>query len=226
MNSRARNRLIAISVVLATVLAAFLVFAYFTGSSLSLTVDRLYDSPQYIGEDIQISGTVVAGSWDRQTTPMTFRVFDSDSDSEAEIKIIYNGLPPSNFGDGTEAIITGRVEAENTVVSSQMITVCPSRYETNVDTLAVSELFVEDSDFDMVNIPVRISARVVEGSIAPPGSPIRLVVHDIEDPSIELPVMYTKGLADTVEGGTPLVLTGHLTETGAFDAAEIAHISE
>ncbi|MCL2680392.1 MAG: cytochrome c maturation protein CcmE [Coriobacteriia bacterium] len=222
MNSRARNRLIAISVVLAIVAASALIFFLYTGSALSITVDKLYDSPEYIGESVQIRGTVVAGSWDRQTNPMTFRIFDDSSDSNAEITIIYSGLTPANFGDGTEAIITGRVEANNVVVSGEMTTVCPSRYETNVDTLAVSELF--DGDSDMTDIPVRVSARVVAGSITPPGSTIRLVVHDIADPSIEMSVRYSKGIPDTIDDGVPVILTGKLTANGVFDASDIANI--
>jgi len=226
MNKRARNRLIAISVVSVVVIVAAAVFWFIPNASLSLTVDDLYDSPEYIGETVQLAGTVVAGSWDRQSSPMTFKVFDDDTDSTAEINIVFNGLPPSNFGDGTEAIITGRVESGNTIVSNQMVTVCPSRYETSVDTLAVSDLFDRYSDMDMTGIPVRVSARVVEGSITAPGSSIRLTVHDVADPSIEMPVMYTKGIPDSITGGTPIVLTGHMTESGAFDAADIANISD
>jgi len=219
--------LIGISAVLSIVVIAAVVFFFFNGTSLSLDVDRLYDSAdRYVGETVQLSGTVVAGSWDRQSEPMTFRVFNEDSDSAAEITTIFEGVPPPNFGDGTGVIITGVVGADRTITSGQMLTVCPSRYETDDNTLPVAGLFDMDSDMDMTGIPVRISARVVNGSITPPGEDIRLTVHDIEDPSIELPVKFSGGLAETVEDGTPVVLTGHLDEDGNFAADVVANIAD
>ena len=225
MNSRVRNRLIGISAVLSIVAVAGLVFFFFNGTSLSMSVDRLYNSPQeYVGETIRIRGTVVSGSWDRETNPMTFRIFDDASDSEAEVTIVYEGLPPANFGDGTIAIIDGRVEGENLVVSHHMTTVCPSRYETSDDALPVADLF--DRYTNMVGIPVRVSARVVDGSITPPGTEIRFTVHDIVDESIEMPIIYSGGLADSIVDGTPVVLTGQLNEDGAFEAEIVAHIAD
>ena len=225
MNNRVRNRLIGISAVLGIVAIAGLVFFFFNGTSLNLTVDRLYNSSQeYVGETIRIRGTVVSGSWDRQTNPMTFRIFDDTSDTEAEVLIVYEGLPPANFGDGTIAIIDGRVEEENIIVSHHMTTVCPSRYETSDDALPVYALF--DGEMNMVGIPVRVSARVVDGSITPPGTEVRFVVHDIVDENIEMPIIFSGGLADTIEDGTPVVLTGQLNEDGAFEAEVVAHIAD
>jgi cytochrome c-type biogenesis protein CcmE len=226
-SSRARNRLIGISSVLVIVVLATVVFFFFNGTSVSLTVDRLYDNySSYVGETVQLSGTVVAGSWDRQSNPMVFSIFDEESNSTAEITTIFEGFPPANFGDGTGVIITGVVQEDNTIVSSQMLTVCPSRYETNDNTLPVYALFSMDDDMDMTDIPVRISARVVNGSITPPGEEIRFVVHDVEDPSIELPVKFSGGLAETVTDGTPVVLTGHLDADGAFNAEIVANIAD
>ena len=226
MNTRARNRLIGVSVILVILVVAGFVFVINNGASLSLTVDKLHNSPQYIGETIRISGTVVAGSWDRQENPMTFRIFDEDSDSGTEVTVIFDGHPPANFGDGTGVIIDGIVDSENTIKTTRMATVCPSRYETSDNTLPVAALFDESSDMDMAGIPVRVSARVVNGSIAPPGSEIRLVVHDIEDPSIEMPVIFAGGLADTIEDGTPVVLTGNLNADDVFEATIVANIAD
>ncbi|MCL2438058.1 MAG: cytochrome c maturation protein CcmE [Coriobacteriia bacterium] len=226
-SSRARNRLIGISAVLSIVVVAAVVFFFFNGTSLSLTVDRLYESSdRYVGETVQLSGTVVAGSWDRQSNPMVFKVFDEESGSEAEVTAVFEGVPPANFGDGTGVIITGVIEEDKTIVSSQMLTVCPSRYETNDNTLPVYALFDMDEGMDMTGIPVRVSARVVDGSITPPGEEIRLTVHDIENPSIQIPVKFSGGLADTVTDGTPVVLTGHLDEDGNFIAEIVANIAD
>jgi len=224
MNSRVRNRLIGISAVLVIVAIAGVAFMFFNGTSLSLSVERLYNSPQYIGETVQLSGTVVAGSWDRQSNPMTFRVFNEDSDSDAEITAVFNGVPPANFGDGTGVIITGDITEENKIVSSQMVTVCPSRYETSDNAIPVADLF--NSEMNMTGIPVRVSARVVDGSIAEPGADIRLVVHDIENTGIELPVAFSGGLADSVMDGVPVVLTGTMNEDGVFEASVVANIAD
>ena len=225
MNSRARNRLIGISAVLGIVVVSGLVFLFFNGTSLSLDVDRLYTSGnRYVGETVQLSGTVVAGSWDRQSNPMQFKVFNEDSGTDAEISVVYLGAPPANFGDGTGTIITGVVEGDNTIVSERMVTVCPSRYDTSDNAVSVADLF--DGDMDMTDIPVRVSARVVNDSITPPGTEVRLVVHDIENPSVELPVIYSGGLANSVSDGVAVVLTGHLNAEGAFEAEIVANIAD
>jgi len=227
MNARARTRVIGLSAVLVILAVAALVFFLFNGSSLSLTVDRLYNSEnRYVGETIQLSGTVASGSWDRTANPMVFKAFDEESDSGHEVTVIFEGVPPANFGDGTGIIVTGMVEEGHVIRSSQMVTVCPSRYETSDNTLPVYALFDMESELDMSGIPVRVSARVVNGSITPPGEDIRLTVHDIENPTIEMPVRFSGGLADTVQDGTPVVLTGHLNEDGTFDAEVVANIAD
>jgi len=198
----------------------------FQSASLSLDVDRLYNNDGYIGETIQISGSVVAGSWDRESNPMRFRIFNEESDSNAEIEVVFSGLPPANFGDGTQAIITGLVEDTNLVTSTQMVTVCPSRYETDEDTLPVFALFDEDSTLDMVGVPVRVSARVVPGSITPPGTDIRFHVMDIEYSEVTMPVMFSGGLADSIVDETPVVIMGILGEDGVFTAETVAHIAD
>jgi len=227
MNARARTRVIGLSAVLAILAVAAVVFFLFNGSSLSLTVDRLYNSEnRYVGETIQLSGAVASGSWDRTANPMVFNAFDEESDSGNEITVIFEGVPPANFGDGTGVIVTGVVEEGHVIRSSQMVTVCPSRYETSDNTLPVYALFDMESEMDMTGIPVRVSARVVDGTIGLPTDAIRLVVHDIEDPTVELPVYGTFGLADTITDGTPVVLTGHLNDDGTFEAEVVANIAD
>jgi len=217
--------MIGISAVLVIIAVALLAFFYFNGAAQSMDVDRLYNSgDKYVGDTIQLQGTVVSGSWDRQSNPMVFSVFNEDTDSNAEVAVVFNGVPPANFGDGTGAIITGVVQPDNSIVSNQMVTVCPSRYETSDNAISVYALLDPSSEMDMVDIPVRVSARVVAGSIAAPGEHIRLVVNDIEDPSIELPVVFTGGLADSVTDGTAVVLTGHLNADGTFEAEVVANI--
>ncbi|MDR1776014.1 MAG: cytochrome c maturation protein CcmE [Actinomycetes bacterium] len=222
MNNRARNRLIGIAVILVVVIAAALVF-FSKGSAYNLTIAQVIGDTENNGKRVKVSGTVVDGSWDKKTNPMTFMIAETGDDSEnpPELTVVYTGALPATFGDGVEAIVTGEYDADTkTVTSGEMITKCPSKYESSDDAYQVTQL-KERADA-MVNVPVRVAGVVKDGSVVPPGGAVRFVILNAEGATDELNVSFDGALSDDVKDGAHVVLTGELDQNGAFYATEVA----
>jgi len=222
MNSRARNRLIGISAILIIVIAAALIYFYNDpGTARNLTVADIYGNDEFIGKTVKVSGTVISGSWDKNTNPMTFMIADpGDDGSGPQITVIYTGMMPSTFGDGVEAIITGILEEGNVIKTNNMITKCPSKYATSDDSYQVSEL--KSRQEEMINIPTRVTGIIKDGSIVAPGGAVRFVLVDVSDPNSEMNIRWDGGIPDDIKDGSRVVITGELDENFAFVATEVA----
>ncbi|MCL2491836.1 MAG: cytochrome c maturation protein CcmE [Coriobacteriia bacterium] len=223
MNKRARNRLIGISVII--VLGVIALFATLSAntSSYNMTVAEAAQA-ENVGKRVKVSGIVVNGSWDRRTNPMRFEIRDEDDTdgTGAVITVVYAGATvPSTFGDGVTAIVTGEMEDDATIRSSEMITKCPSKYESATDAYKVLQL-KERADA-MIGVPVRVAGFVKDGKVNPPGSAVRFILVDEQGSPAELNVTFEDALPDEVEStDTKLVLTGEMNSNGAFDAVSVA----
>jgi cytochrome c-type biogenesis protein CcmE len=223
MNKRARNRLIGIAIII--VLGIIALFATLTtnNASFNMTVAEAADA-QNVGERVKVSGVVVNGSWDRRTNPMRFDIRDEDDidGTGPTITVVYSGATvPSTFGDGVTAIVTGVMEEGAVIKSSEMITKCPSKYETSTDAYTVTQL--KERAEAMVGVPVKVAGLVRDGKINPPGSAVRFILVDEQGAPVELNVAFEGALADEVESATTrVVLTGEMNSNGAFDAVSVA----
>lgn len=130
MNKRARNRLVVVTLVLIGVMAGILVFQGQTGTVYSRTVLELLSNPELDGQRVKVSGTVVDGSWDGINNPMKFLIRDTESETSETVLVSYSGAIPSTFGDGIEVLVTGEYR-NGTITTEEMITKCPSKYESS-----------------------------------------------------------------------------------------------
>lgn len=222
MNKRARNRLIGITAII--VIAVVAIFA--TMSSRNVTAYNMTvadaSKPDNVGKRIKVGGVVVNGSWDKKSNPMTFKIRDED-DKDAtgeEITVIYSGAVPSTFGDGVTAIVTGEIDGNNVIQAGEMITKCPSKYESAAGAYQVIQL--KKSAETMVGIPVKVGGVVKAGTILPPGGAVRFVILNEAGSTEELSVAYEGALPDGMVDGSKVVLTGELDETSAFNATNVA----
>jgi len=223
MKKRVRNQIVGITVLLVlAIVAVFATVGLRGGSAVNMTVEELVANSDNVGERVKVSGAVVPGSWDKKTDPMTFEIrdeFDSTG-SGPIIRVVYSGAVPSTFGDGVTAILTGEWNEDGTIYAGEMITKCPSKYESATGAYEV-EQYLETSD-QMVGITVRVAGTVKAGSIVPPGGAVRFIVVDKSNPSVELNVFWEGALPDGMTDGSNVVLTGALHDTGAFDATNVA----
>ena len=72
---------------------------------------------------------------------------------------------PLTFGDGVVAIVTGKLAADGTVNATDMITKCPSKYESATGATPIADLMGKGQS--MEGKPVRVTAYVKPGSITP-----------------------------------------------------------
>jgi cytochrome c-type biogenesis protein CcmE len=223
MNKRARNRLIGISAIIVLGIIALLAGLSAGNSSYNMTVEEAGKS-ENVGKRVKVSGVVVSGSWDKRTNPMRFEIRGED-DSQGTgptLTVVYSGpTVPSTFGDGVTAIVTGDMEDGGVIKSSEMITKCPSKYESADEAYTVAQL--KERAEAMIDIPVKVAGYVKDGKINPAGSAVRFILVDEQGAPIELNITFDGALSDEVNfPDTKVVLTGEMNNMGAFVAVEVA----
>lgn len=217
MNKRARNRLVGVTVIILAVAGAILFGARGEGA-YSRTVSDVAGKTDLAGERVRVSGTVVDGSWDRRTSPMRFEIRNEGENSGPTISVEYSGGLPSTFGDGVVAVVTGEVNADGTLITADdMITKCPSKYESATGALTVDQLLTQGSDGF---IPV--TGYVVPGSIAPVTADARFSIQSTASGGAEVPVFYEGALPEGMSDGSHVVLKGELDDQGVYVATEVA----
>lgn len=221
MNKRARNRLLGVTAIIVIVGLAILLGAGGQDGAYSRTVSDVVEDSELVGERVKVSGSVVEGSWDRKSNPMRFTIRDESAQGGPTIDVVYNGGVPSTFGDGVVAIITGELDADKTITSDNMITKCPSKYESATGALTVSSLLSQVEE--VTGKPVDITGYIVAGSVQPPGGTARFAIVGNKDGSGDVvPVFYEGALPANMDDGTQVVIGGALGEDGVFAATSVA----
>ena len=223
MNKRARNRLIGITaIVLIAIAAIFATVGMRGGSAYNMTVKEAASDQSNVGKRIKVGGVVVAGSWDKKSNPMTFKIRDEDDENSTgkQLTIVYSGAVPSTFGDGVTAIVTGELDGSGTIKAGEMITKCPSKYESATGAYSVTDL-KKKSDA-MKGIPVKVQGVIKAGSINPPGGAVRFIIQNAKGSADELNIAFDGGMPDEAKEGTTVILTGKLNDAGAFETTNIS----
>ena len=220
MNSKMKRRLIVVTGVIVVVLAIVLAIVGSSGAAKDALESDL------AGERVQVSGNVVDNSFATVDGVLTFDIYDPDGGDPAQkLHVSYDGAASSRFGNGVTAICTGKiVEGEGglELVCSELVTKCPSKYESATDALSVTSLL--DYGDSIINTTVKLKGTVKAGTLtsaAESGEP-RFVVVDASDASREIAVDYDGALADGIADGTSVVVTGSLEASGAFKATDVA----
>ncbi|PKQ10161.1 MAG: cytochrome C biogenesis protein [Actinobacteria bacterium HGW-Actinobacteria-9] len=218
MNKRARNRLIGVTAIILVAAAAIMAAAAGTGGAYQRTVADVAGQSEFAGERVKVSGEVIAGSWDRKADPMRFEIRDEKADSDAPtIKVEYSGGVPSTFGDGVVAVVTGNLSDDATLImSDDMITKCPSKYESATSALSVASVLKAKK-----GVPTKVTGLVVAGSITDATERIRFKIVD-ENGTDEIPVEFTGALPEGMNDGMAVVIGGELGPDGIYTATEVA----
>jgi len=223
VNKRARTRLIGVTVIIVLVVGAILLTTGRGDGAYYKTVKDVAEDKALVGERVKVGGAVVAGSWDRKSNPMSFAIMaeDDETGDGPTIKVVYNGGVPSTFGDGVVAIVTGELGDDGTITSSDMITKCPSKYESKTGAVPVADLVGKGSS--MEGKTVKISGFIKAGTIVPPGGTERFIVAEKADGSGEgVSVVYEGALPEGMDDGSEVVVTGALEADGKFVATDVA----
>lgn len=221
MNKRARNRLIGVTaIVLLAIAAIFMSIGNRGGTSYYKSVKEVATDKTLVGERVKIGGAVVTGSWDKKTNPMTFDIRDEKdtAGTGATVKVVYNGAVPSTFGDGVTAIVTGELKDGATIEAGEMITKCPSKYESATGAMSVSAI-KDGQTFEDISL----TGYVVKGSIVAPGAGARFVLAGTADGTgTTYPVTWEGALPAGMIDGSQVVLKGSVAADGTITATSVA----
>ena len=217
MNSRLRRRLFVVGgIVVITVIVIAAVLAGTTGSQTISVAEAA--SGSHNGKRVQVTGQVVDNSFSLADNTLEFVIYDSENPA-AQLRVSYEGAMSASFGNQVTAICTGTMSDNTVLICTELVTKCPSKYESATDALEISQL-LEYGDA-IVDVSVRVRGSVKPGSVALAGSSIRLVLVDPATGD-ELSVAFSGGLPDTVNDSANLVVTGSLGADGLFHATDIA----
>lgn len=219
VNKRARMRLIGVTAIILISVVAIVIGVGAGDGSYSRSVSDVAGDKESTGERVRVTGTVVPGSWDKKSSPMRFDIRDEGATGGPQISVVYYGGVPSTFGDEVTAIITGTVNASGVLESEDMITKCPSKYESATGALTVADLLGQGDE--VVGKSVRVTGYVANGSVRPPGGTVRFAVAD-EGGKSSVDVFFDGALPEGMSDGSQVVLGGLLDEHGVFDAVNVS----
>jgi cytochrome c-type biogenesis protein CcmE len=183
------------------------------GVATSLTVAQAA-SGDYDGKKVQVSGAVVQDSYTSSGASAVFSIADDDG---AQLEVVYSGAMPATFGNGVTAICTGVVTG-STMTCNEMVTKCPSKYESAEGSLTVASIVANPAAY--VGADVKLAGSVVAGSIAGIDADERF---SVTSQGSTLAVSYDGALPDGLEDGSAVIVSGTLDEGGAlFVATDVA----
>ena len=219
MNTQLKRRVFVVSGIIVVVLVVVLaVVASSTGYKTMSVAQAL--SEEYRDTRVQVSGVVVNDSYVIEGTTLRFAIYDPEGDQSQHLSIEYEGGVSATFGNQVTAICTGTINAEGVLECTELVTKCPSKYETATDALTVSQILGYDSSV-VETKHLKITGFVKPASIGSIEAAERFILVD-EASGEELPVIFTGALSEDITDNSILVVSGALMETGQFDATEVA----
>lgn len=218
MNKKMKRRLAVVSGVIVIVLILVLAIVSGGNAAKSVTIAELSAS-SYENQKVQVSGAVVDNSFSTANGTLSFDIYDPEDTSATPLHVTYDKGTSSTFGNGVTAICTGKIDSSGTLVCTELVTKCPSKYESATDALSVEQLLGYGDK--VANKTVKVTGVIKAGSLTDATSDTRMVITD-DGASDELKVSYDGALADTVADGTTVVVTGSLQSDGTFAATDVA----
>ena len=215
MNKSAKRRLVVVGGIVVIAMLVIVAIAGSGGSASSLSIADVLGG-NYDGKKVQVSGAVVADSLTSEGSTAVFKIAPEGvdaGDSEQALTVRYDGALPATFGTGVVAICTGLVDGK-TLEATEMVTKCPSKYESAEGSLTVKGLLDQKDTMMFKDTKV---CGYVKGEISDAQADFRFT---IESQGETLKVVYDGGLDEAITDGTALVISGHLDSDGVFVATE------
>ena len=218
MSSSKRNRFIIVAGIIVIVVVAAAAFLSAGTTATVMTVEQAA-SPSAQGKRVQVEGAVVDNSYAIDGDTLTFSIVDEKNGSGVpELRVLYDKGVAATFGNGVIAICTGTIDDQGVLQASELVTKCPSKYETSTDALTVSQLLGYGES--IIDKPVKVAGVVSEAGVADVSEATRLAIVG-EDGTL-LEVAYAGAIPDEVTGQSAVILTGSLGDDGRFAATDLA----
>lgn len=214
MNKRARNRLIVGGVIIAIIAGAGFMLAMGDNQEIKGVEALLTEGDAAVGQRMKVTGLVVGESWDGKANPMRFAVRDDDSNADTTqlLKVEYKGVVPGGFGDKTKATLTGELDEDGVFVATDMLTVCPNKYQTK-KVMTVDELLAGEAIVDVTMVLAGYPTGPVTGGL--------VTLASREDGGGEVDVTVSGTVPEGIGKGAYVEVTGEMLEDGTFRATKI-----
>ena len=170
------------------------------------------------GKKVEVTGNVVDDSYKISGDTLDFSIYDPDNLSTT-LQVRYDRGVSATFGNGVTAICTGTLE-DGVLRCTQLVTKCPSKYETASNALSVSQL--QGYGDAILSKNVKVAGVLAAGTLKGVDESPRLVLADVDAEGEQLPVRYSGALSEQVAEGATLVVTGALQQDGSFEATQVA----
>jgi len=224
MNAKTKKRLIAVTGII--VIVAIVLLAVIGGNSAARTVKVAEALEVSDDAKIEVSGNVVENSFDIQGSVLTFEIYDAEADPAAAVTlpVRYDGGVSATFGNEVTAICTGRLGEDGVLACSELVTKCPSKYESVDGALSIVDLLGYGEK--VIGKPVKVAGTIASGTLAGVDADVRFAIADTSavDGSEPEPlrVIFAGALPDEIAEGAVVILTGSLSEDGTFAATNVA----
>jgi cytochrome c-type biogenesis protein CcmE len=148
---------------------------------------------------------------------MVFKIREEGATSGPEIQVVYDGSAPNTFGSDTVAILTGEVDKLGSLKANEMLTKCPSKYQTKSDAASVGSLLASPAD-----VPMRVVGFLKPATLKDAGAAERFILaSEAAGTGNTVPVAFTGSMPAGTKDGVELVVFGKM-ENGVFVATEVA----
>lgn len=221
MNTRTKHRIILAAVLISAAIIACIALWKLDDRAESLDVASVA-SGAYEGKKVQVSGAVVDNSLTTADGVAHFMITGEygSSDRLTQLEVIYGGAMPATFGNGVVALCTGRME-QGKLVCSQLITKCPSKYESAQGALSVAELLGASDARGQGE--VKLAGTVVPHTLSTKqtvsGTQVQFM---LTSGGAQIPVVFDGEVSKEVADDTALVLRGRLREDTTFEVSDLA----
>lgn len=218
MNSRTKKRLGIVTGIIVIVLVVVLAVVGSSGAAKTVSIAQAL-SGEYTDQKIQVTGSVVQNSYSTSNNTLVFEIYDTQDESAGVLPVQFEGAVSATFGNNVSAICTGKILSDGVLHATELVTKCPSKYESGTDALTVDRLLeYEDAIYDK---PVKVEGVVKAGSLKPAGQGERFFLQT-EDGAADIAVVFEDALPDEITDGTTLVITGSLDSGLTFTATDVA----
>ncbi len=228
MNAKMKRRLVAVAGVI--VIVVVIAFALIGGSTSAKAVSVADCADGSLtGQKVEVSGTVVDNSYDiDEQGVLTFSLCDegaSSSDAVSgnlpTVRVSYDKGVSATFGNGISAICTGRINEDGTLVATELVTKCPSKYENASEALSVSSLLGYGQS--MIGKTVKLEGVLADPGMGTVDQPIRFTLEDASAAGAQVAVHYEGAISQEQSlPGSKLVIQGALGDDGVFNATSVA----
>ena len=225
MNRSAKRRLVVVGGIIVVAMLVIVAIAGSGGAASSLSISDVV-SGDYRGKKVQVSGSVVADSLTSEGSTALFEIQPEEGSAAASgqetLTVRYDGALPATFGTGVVAICTGTVESDNTLTATELVTKCPSKYESAEGSLTVKGLL--DQAESMTGEATKVCGYI-RGEVLPVDA-AEGYRFTLESQGATINVIWDGGIDEAVTDGTALVVSGALNADGTFTASDQPAIDE